>query len=342
MAAFDCGGARLTVSEESSLMNALHPAAGGRRLRAAAPALLIVFSLLLVFVGERLAPGFATVANMLQLAKLASFLGLAAMGQTIVMLTGGIDLSIAWVLTASAVVFTGVCHGQDANVAPAAMAAISVGLVTGLLNGFGIVKMRISPIVMTLAMNNIMLGATLIYTGGTPSGSSSPLVRALATGNIGIVPAMVILWCLLAVVAIMAIRLTRGGRMLLGVGENPRVSYLTGIRNDRVIISAYVVCGVTTSITGILFAAFSGASFLGMGDQFVLPTVAAVVLGGTSMFGGRGGYGGTMVAVLFTTILSTVLVIGAIPQGMRSIVFGVAVLAAISAQRVLTGRDDRD
>jgi ribose transport system permease protein len=143
---------------------------------------------------------------MLQLMKLASFLGLAAMGQTIVMLTGGIDLSIAWVLTASAVVFTGFCGGQDANVALAAAAATSVGLVTGFLNGFGIVKLRVSPIVMTLAMNNIMLGVTLIYTGGTPSGSPSPLVRALATGNIGSIPAMVILWFILATVAIMAIR----------------------------------------------------------------------------------------------------------------------------------------
>ena len=342
MVTLDRGRARLTVSEESRPMNAVRSAAGPRRFRAAAPALLIVFTLVLVFVGERLAPGFATIANMLQLMKLASFLGLAAMGQTIVMLTGGIDLSIAWVLTASAVVFTGLCDGQDANVALAAAAAISVGLVTGFLNGFGIVKLRISPIVMTLAMNNIMLGVTLIYTGGTPSGSSSPLVRALATGNIAFIPAMVILWCLLAALAIIAVRYTRGGRMLLGVGENPRVSYLTGIRNDRVIISAYVVCGLTTSITGILFAAFSGASFLGMGDQFVLPTVAAVVLGGTSMFGGRGGYGGTMIAVLFTTVLTTVLVIGAIPQGVRSIVFGVAVLAAILTQRFLTRRDDRD
>src|SRR5271154_5286408 len=178
MAALDRGGARLTVSEDSGAMNAVRHIAGGRRFRAAAPALLIVFSLVLVLIGERLAPGFATVDNMLQLTKLASFLGLAAMGQTIVMLTGGIDLSIAWVLTASAVVFTGLCDGQDANVALAAAAAISVGLVTGFLNGFGIVKLRISPIVMTLAMNNIMLGVTLIYTGGTPSGSSSPLVRA--------------------------------------------------------------------------------------------------------------------------------------------------------------------
>ena len=328
----------MTLSENGRPANAFRAASA---VRAAPPLLLIVFSGILIFVGERLAPGFATVANMLQLLKLASFLGLAAIGQTIVMLTGGIDLSIAWVLTASAVVFTGICNGQDANIVPATAAAISVGLVTGCCNGFGVVKLRISPIVMTLAMNNIMLGVTLIYTGGTPSGSSSPLVRALATGNIGFVPAMVILWCVLAVLVVVGVRYTRGGRVLLGVGENPRVSYLTGIHNDRVIIAAYVVCGLTTSVTGILFAAFSGASFLGMGDQFVLPTVAAVVLGGTSMFGGRGGYGGTVAAVFFTTILTTVLVIGNIPQGVRSIVFGVAVLAAIMAQRFLMRRDDR-
>jgi ribose transport system permease protein len=342
MVAVNRGGTSLTALEENRPMDPVRVGAGGGwRPRAAAPALLVVFSLILVFVGERLAPGFATLANMLQLMKLASFLGVAAIGQTIVMLSGGIDLSMAWVLTASAVVCTGLCNGQDANIPAAAAAAIGVGLVTGLLNGLGVVKLRISPIVMTLAMNSIMLGATLIYTGGTPSGSSSPLVRALATGNIGLVPAMVLLWALLAILAIAAVRYTSGGRMLLGVGENARVSYLTGIRNDRVIISAYVLCGLTTSITGILFAAFSGASFLGMGDQFVLPTVAAVVLGGTSMFGGRGGYGGTMIAVLFTTILTTVLVIGNIPQGARSIAFGVAVLAALLAQRFLT-RADRD
>jgi ribose transport system permease protein len=313
---------------------------GGYRMQAAAPVLLLVFTAVLIVFANHLAPGFATAVNILQLLKLASFLGLAAIGQTLVMLTGGIDLSLAWVLTASAVVFTGLCDGQDANIPLAAAAAVGVGLVTGFVNGFGVVKLRISPIVMTLAMNNIMLGATLVYTGGTPSGSSSPLVRSLATGNIGSVPAMIVLWCLLAAIVIVAIRYTRGGRMLLAVGENARVSHLSGIRNDRVVIAAYVLCGLTTSITGILFAAFSGSSFLGMGDQFVLPTIAAVVLGGTSMFGGRGGYGGTMAAVFFTTILSTVLVIGNISAGVRSIVFGVTVLAAIIAQRLLTRRDD--
>jgi ribose transport system permease protein len=311
-------------------------------IRAVAPAMLVVLSLALIGVGQLLAPGFATADNILQLLKLASYLGLAAIGQTVVMLTGGIDLSIAWVLTASAVVFTGICQGQDANILPAAAASISVGLVVGAINGFGVVKLRISPIVMTLAMNNIMLGATLIYTGGTPSGAPSPATRALATGSVGPVPAMVLVWAAVSVAVIVAIRYTRGGRMLLGVGESPRVSYLTGIRNDWVIMAAYVICGVTASITGILFAAFSGSSFLGMGDQFVLPTVAAVVLGGTSMFGGRGGYGGTAAAVVFTTFLTTVLVMGNISQGVRNIVFGAVVLAAILAQRLLTRREDRD
>lgn len=331
----------MSVANGSRPLDAPKPASLRINLRAVAPLLLVVLTLALIAIGQFLSPGFAAADNILQLLKLASYLGLAAIGQTVVMLTGGIDLSIAWVLTCSAVVFTSFCDGQDANIPLAAAAALCVGLVIGAINGFGVVKLRISPIVMTLAMNNIMLGATLIYTGGTPSGSPSPLVRSLATGNIGPVPAMVVVWAVLAAVTVAAIRCTRGGRMLLGVGENPRVSYLTGIRNDRVIMAAYVVCGLSASLTGILFAAFSGSSFLGMGDQFVLPTVAAVVLGGTSMFGGRGGYGGTVAAVVFTTFLTTVLVMGNISQGVRNIVFGVVVLAAILAQRLLTRRDDR-
>jgi len=331
-------------------MTALHrtirtasaPESPRQRPRAAAPLLLVILSLALVGVGAALAPGFASAGNILQLLKLSSFLGLAAVGQTIVMLTGGIDLSLAWVLTGSAVVFTSICDNQDANLVPAVAASLAVGLVTGLVNGFGVAKLRISPIVMTLAMNNIMLGATLIYTGGTPSGGGGSLIRALATGSIGPIPAMVILWCAIGAVVIVAVRHTRQGRTLLSVGENPRVSFLTGIHNDRVIVAAYALCGLTTAITGILFAAFSGDSFLGMGDQFVLPTIVAVVLGGTSMFGGRGSYGGTMAAVFFTTILSTVLVIENIPAGVRSIVYGLAVLAAILAQRAFARRDERD
>lgn len=315
----------------------VRPAAGF-----AVPLFLVALAIGMLVLGQILAPGFASAPNVLQLLKIASFLGLVALGQTLVMLVGGIDLSVAWVLTGSAVVFTALCSGQDANTAVAATAAIAVGVVAGLVNGFGIVKLKISPIVMTLAMNNIMLGATLVYTGGTPSGGVSPIVRSLATGGIGGLPFMVIVWGLVGTLAIVAIRYSRWGRRLLAVGENPVVSHLSGIANDRVVIGAYVICGATASVTGILFAAFSGSSFLGMGDQFVLPAIAAVVLGGTSMFGGRGGYGGTFAAVIFTTILSTVLVIGNISAGVRSIIFGAAILAALIAQRLLTRSEDRD
>ena len=305
------------------------------------PLLLVLLSAGLVGLAEWRAPGFASGANLLQLLKLASFLGIVALGQTVVMLVGGIDLSVAWVLTGSAVVFTTLCAGQDANLPLAAAAALAVGAATGFLNGFGVVRLGIAPIVMTLAMNNLMLGATLVYAGGNPGGGISPLVRRFATGGVGGVPWMVLAWAALALVAIAAIRWSRWGRRLLAVGESARVGFLSGIANDRVVIGAYVICGLTASAAGILFAAFSGASFLGMGDQFVLPAIAAVVLGGTSMFGGRGGYGGTVAAVLFATILSTVLVIGNIPAGVRSVIFGVAILAALIAQRLLM-RGDRE
>ena len=304
------------------------------------PLLLVIISFALLAIGTWLAPGFASADNVLQLLRLPSFLGLLAIGQTVVMLAGGIDLSMAWVLTASAVVYTGLCDGQDANVVPAVAAAIGVGLCTGLVNGLGIVNHadfahRHDPgHEQYHAGRNIALhrrhagrlqqphGAGTGHQFGwrhPEHGDPVGCFRSAGDHRDPLYP-----WRAQA---------SRGG-------ENPRVSYLTGIANDRVIVTTYVISGVMASITGILFAAFSGASFLGMGDQFILPSIVAVVLGGTSMFGGRGGYGGTMAAVFFTTILTTVLVIENISTGVRSIVFGVAVLAAIIAQAVLARREN--
>jgi ribose transport system permease protein len=305
----------------------------GLLARHVAPIVLLTLTGALLAIGEVLAPGFATLANALQLLKLSSFLGIVAIGQTIVVLTGGIDLSIAWVLATSAIVFAGICQGQNARIALAAAAALIVGLVAGLANGFGVAKLRISPIVMTLAMNGIMQGAILVYTQGTPVGVTPDLLRDLTAGSIGPLPFMVILWAALAIVTIVAVSFTTGGRRLLSVGENPRASLLSGINNDAVIIAAYVVSGFSTALAGILFVGFSGASFLGMGDEFLLPTIVAVVLGGTSIFGGRGGYSGTAVAVFFVTILTTVLSIENISPGIQNIAFGIVVIVAVVLQR---------
>ncbi|MGH7189551.1 MAG: ABC transporter permease, partial [Acetobacteraceae bacterium] len=254
---------------------------------------LVVIALMFA-ASEALAPGFLSLGNVMRLAELAGFLGIVAIGETLVILTGGIDLSIAWVVTGAACVFTKLSAGHNGMLPESVAAALAIGLVAGLINGVGIAKFRISPIVMTLGMNNIMQGLTLLYTNGTPTGAAPPAVKALATGYLGTVPMLVIFWAALAAFVIVALRKSVGGRRLFGFGESPLVSYLSGARNDRIVIVTYLLSGLAAALTGLLYAGFSGASFLGMGDQFVLPSIAAVVLGGTSIFGGSGGYGGTI------------------------------------------------
>jgi ribose transport system permease protein len=303
----------------------------------AAPLASFLVLLLMLVVCNVMAPGFVSVTNLMQIAQLSAFLGIAAIGQTLVILSGGIDLSIAWTITGAACVFTQVSQGQADMLLPALAAALAAGLGAGLLNGMGVAKFRISPIVMTLGMNNVIQGATLLYTGGTPSGGAAEESRFFATGYIGPFSVLVLLWIALAIVVITILGVTRGGRQLLGVGENPLVSYLSGVRNDRVLIAVYALSGLTAALAGVLYANFSGASFLGMGDTFVLPAIAAVVIGGASIYGGRGGYGGTVIGALFLTVLTTMLSIVNYSAGARDIIYGAVIIAALLLNRFTQG-----
>lgn len=317
-------------------------AAGWRALPAlraelVAPLTSLIIIALMFAACDALAPGFVTLPNVMRLWQLAGFLGIVAIGETLVILTGGIDLSIAWVMTGAGCVFTKVTEGHGAVLALGLAAALAVGLVAGLVNGIGIAKFRISPIVMTLGMNNIMQGLTLLYTNGTPTGGTPPLVKLAATGYAGPIPVLVIFWAALSAIVIATLGLTRGGRRLYGVGESPLVSFLSGVRNDRVVIVTYTLSGLAAALTGLLYAGFSGASFLGMGDQFVLPSIAAVVLGGTSIFGGSGGYGGTIIGAFFLTVLTTMLAIVNLSAGVRDIVYGLVIIAALLLHRFSLG-----
>lgn len=304
-----------------------------------APLTSLAVVALLLIVGGLLAPGFLTLSHVLLLLALSAFLGVVGIGETIVILTGGIDLSIAWVITTAGVIFTGTTLGQTSHLAAGLAAALGIGLAAGLVNGLGVAKLKISPIVMTLAMNNIMQGVALLYTQGTPTGGTPPAIKTLVTGSLGPMPLIVLFWLLLGVIAVIGLRFTRGGRALYGMGENPVVSRLSGIRNDRVIILAYALCGFSAAITGILYAGFSGASFLGMGDQFVLPAIAAVVLGGTSILGGRGSYLGTIIGAFFLTVLTTVLSIVNLSAGVRNIIYGLVIIGAVLLHRAYSGRE---
>jgi ribose transport system permease protein len=303
----------------------------------AAPLASLVVILLTLVVCNAMAPGFVSVTNIMYIAQLSAFLGVAAIGQTLVILSGGIDLSIAWTITGAACVFTQVSQGRPDMLLPGLAGAVVAGLAVGVLNGIGVAKFRISPIIMTLAMNNVVQGATLLYTDGTPSGGVPDESRFFATGFIGPFSVLVLLWIALATVIIVSLRVTRGGRQLLGVGENPLVSYLSGVFNDRVLIAVYALSGLAAALAGVLYANFSGASFLGMGDTFVLPTIAAVVIGGASIYGGRGGYGGTMIGAFFLTLLTTMLSIVNFSAGARGVIYGGVIIAALLLNRFTQG-----
>lgn len=300
---------------------------------ALAPLTIVGGVVVLLIVGGLLAPGFLALSNILLLLSLSAYLGIAAIGETVVILTGGIDLSIAWTITGASIVFTGVTQGDDARLWAGLAAALAVGIGAGFLNGVGVAKLRISPIVMTLGMNNIMQGLTLIYSQGTPSGSATASVKWIATGWIGPAPVVVLVWIGLGVIVSIGLHATSGGRYLYGVGESPVVSRLSGVDNDRVIIAAYAISGLCAAVTGVLFTGFSTMAFLGMGDQFVLPAIAAVVLGGASIYGGSGTYAGAFVGAFFLTVLTTVLTIVNISIGYRNIIYGLVIIAAVLLYR---------
>jgi ribose transport system permease protein len=306
---------------------------GLARPEALAPLTIIGGIAVLIVAGGMLAPGFLTLSNILLLLSLSAYLGIAGIGETVVILTGGIDLSIAWTITGASIVFTGVTQGDDAHLWVGLAAAFAVGIGAGFVNGVGVAKLKISPIVMTLGMNNVMQGLTLIYSQGTPSGSATNSVKWIATGWVGPAPVVVLVWIGLGVIISIGLYATRGGRYLYGVGESPLVSRLSGIDNDRVIVAAYAISGLCAAVTGVLFTGFSTMAFLGMGDQFVLPAIAAVVLGGASIYGGRGTYAGTFVSAIFLTVLTTVLAIVNISIGYRNIIYGLVIIAAVLLYR---------
>jgi len=310
----------------------------GMRPEVLAPLVSAIVIVIMMAVGDTLAPGFVSLRHTLLLLELSGFLGIVAIGETVVILTGGIDLSIPWVITGAGVVFTGVTMGQSDRLLLGLVAALGLGAVAGLMNGLGVAKLKASPVIMTLAMNNVMEGVTMVYSQGTPEGGSPQAIVTLATGHSGIMPNIVMFWAGLAVIVTLVLGFTRGGRLIYGFGANRVVSRLSGVRDNWVIITAYTVSGLTAALGGILYCGFSGSSFLGMGDSFLLPAIAAVVLGGASIFGGSGTYIGSLIGVFFLTVLSSVLSITNISAGVRHVIYGLVIALAVILHQTYSKR----
>lgn len=269
---------------------------------------------------------------LLQQLQIGSFLGICAAGMMMVILLGHIDLSVPWTLTAAAMTATAV--GGDL----ALPTALAVGVTVGLLNGFGVAFLRIPSMIFTLGVDTVLRGLMVAQTGGfAPQDSATPLMLYLAKERILGIPVAIFVWA--GVSAVIAIILTRTGfgRSIYATGSREGAAYLSGIRTRWVIIGAFVISALCASIAGVLLAGYSAKAYQGMGNAFLLPAIAAVVLGGTHILGGRGRYAGTVVGVILIVLLNSVLSITQMPEAGRQIIYGAVIIGML----LVYGRNQR-
>ena len=293
--------------------------------------LVIAFGLifiLLIISGIR-QPGFLSLNNLRQQLVVATFLGTIAAGQTLVILTAGIDLSVAWNLNFAAILFTQVIAGsQDPGmIAWGTLLALLAGTTVGVINGIGIAILKIPSLVMTLGMNTVMLGVTLVYTNGSPQGLAPNFARQLAIGRIaGQIPWALVFWAGLAVVMIGLLKYSIFGRRIYAIGNNPQAAFLSGTPVRLTLVGVYAFAGLTAGLAGILLAGYSNNTYLGMGDAYILQSIAAVVIGGTSILGGAGGYGGTIAGAILIVLLQNSLQVAGISPAGQQILYGLIIL----------------
>jgi ribose transport system permease protein len=255
----------------------------------------------------------------------AAILGLISAGQTLVMLTGGIDLSVATTATAAAFYTSRFGSHGDAVAIPI---ALLVGLVIGLANGIGVALFRVNALIMTLGVSTITLGILTVQAQQQFTALVPHVVVALGSQRFfHYIPYDLLIWAPIAAAIVLGLRYSGIGRMIYAVGDNPVACRLAGIRVWQVQLFVYVACGVLTALAGIIVVGFNNAADLGIGSPFLLPSVAAVVIGGTSIFGGVGGYSGTIVGALILTVLDSLLTILNASQAVRQILYGLIVLA---------------
>jgi ribose transport system permease protein len=304
-----------------------------RFIRRADPAVLTAFAciVLLLFLGSLYSRSFLSPEYLLQQLKVASFLGVIATGMMLVILLGQIDLSVPWSVAVGAMMASAMAAFGPAGVALAIPFGIFCGVAIGIVNGIGVAYLRIPSMIITLATNAVAQGLMVVYTGGfSPQDSATGAMRYLATGfTIPGVPNAVVIWALIGAAMVFVLTRTSFGRSVYGIGNRERAAYLSGIDTRRVVMIAFAVSGGLSAFGGVLLAGYASKAAQSMGDAYLLPSIAAVVLGGTSILGGRGSYLGTVAGVILITLLQSILSVMQMPEAGRQIIYGVVIVAML-------------
>jgi len=267
----------------------------------------------------------------ISLLVLSSVLIILAYGQSTVVIAGGLDLSTPWTLTFGAILFANMVQGNDMTAIWVAPLVLVSGVLCGLVNGIGVSLFRVPPLIMTLALNGILQGISLLYSGGTPLGFGPPSLHWLISGSLlGIPPLLWLMAVFIAFGLIVQVQLTIGRRIYL-VGNSERVAFLSGINVERTLITSYCISGFCSALAGIILVGFNGQANLGMGDDYLLPSIAVVVAGGVAITGGSGNFIGVVGGALLLTALQILLSGTSLPYAVRGIVFGIVIVVALLA-----------
>ena len=275
-------------------------------------------------------PAFLRPDNLVNIARQAVPLGIVALGETIVILVGGLDVSVGAVITLTTAVTASVMASSNARVLPTVALVLAIGLAVGAINGVLVAVLRADPFVTTLASMLILRGATLVYTQGAPRSNLTPGFREISEGDFLGLPISLYAFSLLFLAAWFALRRTVWGRRVYAVGANVRAARLSGQPTMRVEISAYVLCSLLAAVAGLFLVARLGSGDVNAGSGFELNAIAAALIGGTAFGGGRGGVAGTLAGVLVMTTLINLVSLLALPNFVQLIVRGVVVVLGVA------------
>jgi ribose transport system permease protein len=285
---------------------------------------------LLMILAQILSPGYLKMTHIAGILRLASFMGIAAIGQNLTILAGGIDLSIANTISFGNIIAAQLMMGKNEYMLRSLIAVLIMGLIVGIINGFGIRILKIPPFIMTLGVGTVIQGIFLIYTKGAPKGNAAPLLKSICGRSMfGIVSGIVIIWIIMAACIMILLRKITYGRKIYSVGSNEQAAKFSGINTGWVIFSAYIISAVIAAFSGFLLVGYTGTSYLDVGSDYNTKTIAAVIIGGTAISGGKGSYIGTIAGAIIMTILDDFLTIVNIPEAGRQIAQGIIILLLV-------------
>jgi ribose transport system permease protein len=300
-----------------------------------APALLVVLALLIYAIVATATQQmqYLTFDNFVQILARSIALGITAVGQTFVILLASIDLSVANLISASAVLASVIMAGQPAMIVPAIAAVLALGLVVGTINGLVVARLGVNPLIATLGMAFIIQGCLSAFVNNF-AGSVPEEFQAFAYGQIGPIPWSLVFLAALAVLAWFVLRFTKFGSDIYAVGGNPDAARVAGIKTWQVILYGHIICSLTAVIAGLYLASRlrSGAPWIGADGAYDLQSIAVTVIGGTVLSGGRGGIWGTMAGVLIFSLIDAIFNLTGLAAvvGVQGMLRGVIIVAAVA------------